>query len=271
MAGWGLEDIPWEHFDSARVDPAIVPVVKAASLVEYNAGDYRTYLINVFDDDSRFRSAVTGWAEEEVQHGEALARWARLADPDFDFDAAFTKFLNGFRVPLKATKSVRGSRSGELLARCIVETGTTGFYSALADATDEPVLRAICRRIAEDEYAHYCLFHGHMTRYFEREGLGFWARLRIALQRIGETEDDELAYAYYAANGAGASYDRRRDGGAYVFGVLSVCTPRHVERIVGMVFRALGIRFGGIFGRIVTALAWRLVRMRRTVLRRAIA
>ncbi len=48
-----------------------------------------------------------------------------------------------------------GSRAGELIARCIAETGTNSFYSALADATDESVLNDICRRIAEGELAHY--------------------------------------------------------------------------------------------------------------------
>ncbi len=37
MAGWTLDDIPWQAFDRARVDPAIIPVIKAASMVEANA------------------------------------------------------------------------------------------------------------------------------------------------------------------------------------------------------------------------------------------
>ena len=32
--------------------------------------------------------------------------------------------------------------------------------------------------------------------------IGRFGRLRVALSRIDETEDDELAYAYYAANHA---------------------------------------------------------------------
>ena len=57
MAGWTLDDIPWQAFDRARVDPAMIPVIKAASMVE-------------------------------------------------------------------ARESVRGSRAGEFVARCMVETGT---------------------------------------------------------------------------------------------------------------------------------------------------
>ena len=175
MAGWTLADIPWDDFDPARVDPDIVPIVKAASLVEYNAEDYRDYLNGVFHDDPRMRTAVDGWAEEEVQHGVALGRWAKMADPEFDFESSFARFREGFRLPLGVNDSVRGSRSGELVARCMVETGTNTYYSALAQATDEPVLKEICRRIAADEFAHYCLFHTHMKRYLEREALGFWS------------------------------------------------------------------------------------------------
>ena len=50
-------------------------------MVEHNGGDYATYLCNVFHDDPEFQDTANRWAQEEVQHGEALARWAELADP----------------------------------------------------------------------------------------------------------------------------------------------------------------------------------------------
>ena len=184
MAGWTLEDIPWHEFDRSRIDPKIVPVIKAASMVEFNADDYRTFLCNVFHDDPRAIKAIEGWAEEEVQHGLALGRWAEMADSTFDFAESFARFIAGYRIPVTAATSVRGSRTGELIARCIVETGTSSYYSALADATHEPVLEAICRRIAEDEFAHYHLFHTHLRRYRDCEKLGVWQRYRIAVERI---------------------------------------------------------------------------------------
>ncbi len=268
MAGWTLADIPWDEFDPARVDPNIVPIVKAASLVEYNAEDYRAYLNSVFHDDPRVQTAIDGWADEEVQHGVALGRWARMADPAFDFEASFARFREGFRLPTSVSDSVRGSRTGELIARCIVETGTSTYYSALAEATDEPVLKAICRRIASDEFAHYCLFHTHMKRYLEREALGFWRRLWVALSRIGETEDDELAYAYYAANGGERPYDRRRNSGAYGSRALSYSTPGVLERSVEMVCDAVGIRAHRWFSRSAAGLFWALLRIRMSILAR---
>lgn len=271
MGGWTLDEIPWREFDPSRVDPEIVPIIKAASMVEYNAGDYRTYLKNVFRDDPRFVKAIEGWAEEEVQHGRALARWAELADPSFDFEASFARFRDGYRVPLEVVGSVRGSLTGELIARCMVETGTSSYYSALTEATEEPVLKEICRRIANDEFAHYDLFYKHMTRYLEREKLGFWERLRIALGRITESEDDELAYAYYAANGGDAPYDRRANASAYGRKAMSYYTPGIVERGIRMVFAAIGLKGSSPLGQAAGKLGWVAFRIRIYLLGRAVA
>jgi hypothetical protein len=154
MTHWTLESIPWDSFDRSKVDPELVKVVKAASMVEANGADYGTYLCAVFADDPEFQQAAREWSLEEVQHGMALARWAKLADPTFDFDAAFKRFTDGVKIETWRTASIRGSRSGELVARCIVETGTSSYYSAMSDATDEPVLKEVCRHIAADEFRH---------------------------------------------------------------------------------------------------------------------
>ncbi len=260
MGGWTLDDIPWHAFDRSRIDPEIVPVIKASSMVEYNAGDYRTYLCNVFHDDPRAIKAVEGWAEEEIQHGRALGRWAEMADPTFDFADSFQRFTAGYRIPVGATISVRGSRTGELIARCVVETGTSSYYSALADATDEPVLEAICRRIADDEFAHYQLFHTLLRRYLDREKLGVWRRFRVAMGRLRESDDDELAYAYHAANRDGQAYNRRSAAAAYGRTALGYYTPEVIEPAIEMVFRAIGLRSAGPVTRAIGLLTWGFLR-----------
>ena len=45
-----------------------------------------------------FIQAVDTWANEEVQHGMALGRWAQLADPAWDFEAAFARFRAGYKL-----------------------------------------------------------------------------------------------------------------------------------------------------------------------------
>ena len=141
MKHWHIEQVGWDRFDPGQVDPGIVPLVKAAAMVERNGDDYAIYLCNVFHDDPDFQQAARNWAVEEVQHGEALGRWAMLADPSWDYQAAFARFREGYKIPVEVDHSVRGSRTGELIARCMVETGTSSYYTALGEGTAEPVLQ----------------------------------------------------------------------------------------------------------------------------------
>ncbi len=242
-AGWTLDDIAWDDLAYDKVDPEIVKLIKAAALVEHNGADYTEYLCNVFSDDPDFQAAARKWGREEIQHGQALAQWAMKVDPSFDFDDAFQRFLDGFRPDVGASESIRGSRSGELVARCIVETGTSSFYSAIAEATDEPVLQQICRAIAADEFRHYKLFYDALRRYLDIEGLGRLGRLKVAIGRINETEDDELSYAYYAANLHGKEeYDRERCHRLYMAPVYKNYRRQHMDKAVAMIAKASGIR-----------------------------
>ena len=95
---WSLDDIPWDRFDPGKLDPDLIKVVKAASMVESNGGDYAVYLCNVFAGDADFQAAARAWAAEEVQHGKALGRWAEMADPGFDFAASFQRFTEGYAL-----------------------------------------------------------------------------------------------------------------------------------------------------------------------------
>ena len=184
MGNWTLDSIAWERFDASKVDLEILRNIKAAAMVERNGGDYGIYLGRVFADDPAFMEAIDVWVTEEVQHGMALGRWAQMADPTWNFDAAFERFRAGYRLPLDGVGSVRGSQAGEMMARCIVETGTSSYYSALKDATREPVLKQICAKIAADEFRHYKLFYDHLRRCLERDRLSRLSRLRIGWSRL---------------------------------------------------------------------------------------
>src|SRR5438067_338897 len=271
MGSWTLDDIPWHRFDRAKLDPDIIRIVKAASLVEHNGAAYAHHLCRIFADDPEFQVTARRWGEEEIQHGKALARWAALADPSFDFDAAFTRFQAGFQVDFDSDRSRRGSRAGEMVARCIVEIGTSSYYTALREAAAEPVLQEICRHIAADELRHYRLFYKNFERYRAREGLGRFGRLRIALGRVAESEDDELAYAYYAANEPKPPYDRRRYSRAYARRVYPLYRPHHVERGVAMLLKAVGLTPNGRLARAASRLAWHGMRYRAARLQKAAA
>jgi len=261
-AKWTLDDIPWEKFDPGKVNPDLLRTVKAASLVERNADDYAVYLCNVFHDDPEFQQAVRHWAIEECQHGEALRRWAEMADSSFDFEKSFRRFTDGFQIPLEVSQSVRGSRTGELIARCVVEVGTSANYSAIADASDEPVLKKISQNIAGDEFRHYKLFYTHMKRYCAVERPSLLFRLRIAFGRILESEDDELAFAYFCANDEPEPYERKKSNAAYMKRTYLCFERRHLERALAMTMKATTLHLNAHVLRLLARLAYRFMRWR---------
>lgn len=257
---WTVEGLGWDRLDPAKADPEILKIVKAAALVEYNADSYVGYLCRVFAGDAEFEAAAKQWGIEEVQHGKALGAWAEKIDPSWSLETAIAQFRAGYTPEHflgAGSASVRGSRAGELVARCMVEVGTSSYYTALGEGTDEPVLKEICRNIAADEFRHYKLFYDHMNRYLEKDALGKLARLKVALGRIAESEDDELAYAYYAANAApGEAYDRARYSREYMRRAYAYYKKPVVDRAVAMVFKACGFTPQSIVYRGASALAW---------------
>ncbi len=268
---WNVADLPWERFDAGKLDGETLKVIKAAALVEYGGEKYAHYLCNIFADDTAFQQAAKLWAAEEVQHGTALGRYAELADPTFRFRDAFERFNAGYGFDIDAAESVRGSLSGELIARCIVETGTSSYYTAIADATEEPLLKSICRHIAADELRHYKLFYTYLKPYLKREALNRFHRMRIVLGRMRESEDDELAYAYYAANAtADATYDRETYAAAYMARAYRFYRPEHVDRVVAMAFKVCGLKPHSIWhGLACRAACWTLNRKTRDGMREA--
>src|SRR3954465_6686036 len=267
--GWGMDDIHWSLFDPAKVEPALLAAVKAAALVEYNAPDYVTYLKRVFaSSNSPTVAAIEQWGREEAQHGRALGRWAEIADPSFKLEEAFARFRKGY-TPAHFTEgegSVRGSRRGEMIARCVVESGTSSYYSAIRDATDEPVLKEIAGRIAADEFRHYKLFFDTLHAQAEPD-LPFWRKLLVALGRINESDDDELAYAYYCANVApedetAKPYDRAAYAKASFQKSGPIYRQHHIRKLVQMVAQAIGAKPQGRTTEAAAALMWHIFRLR---------
>ncbi|MCH8684579.1 ferritin-like domain-containing protein [Pedomonas mirosovicensis] len=273
MARWTLNDIPWDRFDPSKVEPDLLAVIKTAALVEANAADYVVYLRNVFREDADFVAAAETWGVEEEQHGAALGRWAELADPGFSFEKALADFRAGYSLDLETTTSIRGSRAGELIARQVVETGTSSFYSAIRDATDEPVLKAVAGRIASDEFFHYRLFAEHFRRYQAKTRLSTWARLKIAFGRMQEAEDEELGYAFFAANvlqrDRAADFKAVNYGREYQRRALQLYRRPHIDNAVRMVLRAADLKSNGWLYKLASRVLWRVISAKSASMARA--
>ena len=261
--GWTLADISWPLFDAASVDPTMLAAIKAAALVEYNAPDYVAYLKRVFHaSPPQTLEWIERWGAEEAQHGKALGRWAEMADPSFKLDDAFARFRQGYSPFAEGeSESVRGSRRGEMIARCVVESGTSSYYSAIRDATDEPVLKEIAGRISADEYRHYKLFYEMLHKQDEPE-MGFLKKVWVAASRVRESNDDELAYAYYCANipkeqELARPYSRKLYSRLAAKTGMTIYRRRHIRKLVQMVAKAVGADPHGRLADWGEAILWR--------------
>ena len=148
-----------------------------------------------------------------------------------------------------------------MIARCVVESGTSSYYSAIRDATDEPVLKEIAANIAADEYRHYRLFYEGFLKYQAVEHPNLLERLRVALGRVVEAEDDELAFAYYCANiparpGDTPAYDRARFSREYNRRILRFYRPHHIHKAASMIAKAVGLHPQGTAARCAGSLLW---------------
>src|SRR5262249_39792266 len=138
---------------------------------------------------------------------------------------------------------------------------------AISEYTDEPVLKQICAHIAADEFRHYKLFYTHLKRYLQKEKLGALKRFTVALGRITESEDDELAYAFYTAhrNSTQEAYSRKLYAKRYLAEACRVYRKDHIERLTAMVMKAIGLKPNGGLHRIFGSLAWNVMQWRAAV------
>jgi hypothetical protein len=211
---WTLDDVPWASVDTARARKRedLFYMVTAASFVESGADLYTTNLLVLFEDDREVGDWLRQrWQTEELGHGRVLREYVRHVWPEFDWDRAYAAFLADYG-PQCTLEDLEASRSRELAARCVVETGTSTFYRALAAQADEAVLAGIASRISAQEVDHYKHFYAYFRAYGAREAPG---RLEVATtlaRRALEARhsDAECALRHAFAVREGRAIDPRR-------------------------------------------------------------
>ena len=204
---WRLADIDFDAIDRALIadDAMAFKIVLLASFVEIGSDLYADNLIAYFSDDVEVSAWLRqSWQPEEVQHGNALRAYAARVWPEIDRKLKFDEFFAAY----SRTCTVSGlepARALELAARCIVETGTATFYSALHHYAREPVLKDLAARIFADEVRHYKHFCHHFRRYQQLEQHSRWRIGRTLLKRLVETRTGDGYYGYRQLWDGGAS------------------------------------------------------------------
>jgi rubrerythrin len=200
---WRLEDIPFGAVDAASVrdDEFLFLLLASASFVEILAETYSGNLIEHFQGDEE----VTGWLrkywqKEENQHGRALKTYVQAVWPEFDWESAHRGFTEEYTA-LCTVEQLEARPTLELVARCVVETGTSTLYSAVRDYVKEPVLSQLLNHIKSDEVSHYAHFRQHFERYNAIERHGVFAVIATIWRRLREIsgEDSYIAFKHVYA------------------------------------------------------------------------
>src|SRR5262249_53419251 len=98
-----------------------------------------------------------------------------------------------------------------------------------------------------------------------------WMRLKTAMTRFKETEDDELASAYHAGNGLDTPYDRATANIAYSTRTMAFYHQRHVRRAAHMIAQAASLDPAGWLARIVGRARWWIIERRGRAFRPVLA
>lgn len=194
---WLVSDIRYEAIDVARVrgDRDLFYLLVSASFIESGsdtyAGNLATYYARVPEAAGWLSEH---WEAEELQHGLALRRYVEHVWPEFDWERGYARFFDEYSQTCSIDQ-FEPTEALEMAARCVVETGTAAYYRALEQASDEPVLRDLTRRISNDEVRHYKHFFHFFNRFAEAEGLGRLRVLRALARRLLEIKNEDAAIA----------------------------------------------------------------------------
>lgn len=171
---WRIADLNLSGIDlqQVREDENTFYLVTCASFVESGSDLYTHNLLEFFRDNEEISAWLhSQWQVEELQHGAALRAYTEHVWPDFDWQRSFASFLDEYAHYCKV-ELLEPTKTQEMAARCVVETGTATYYRALSRSVTEPVLQDLAARIAGDEVNHYRHFYQYFRQYRRDEGIG---------------------------------------------------------------------------------------------------
>lgn len=254
---WSVREMPYHRLARDRIggDTQLLYLLASASFIEITSDLYTGNLVEFFGGDHE----TVGWLQErwqpeELQHGEALKRYVQAAWPDFEWDAAYRRFFAEFSN-ISSMEALAPTRALVMVAQCVVEAGTSSFYTMLAKLDREPLLTHLATCIRADEIRHYKYFYHYFQKYRERERPGRIAVLGTLLRRAAlvHSEDALIAFKHiHATQNPGAEF-RKSDYISYRDGVRRLAKDEFpIEMATKMMLKPLGL--GGAAGRIIPPL-----------------
>ncbi len=197
---WQLNEIDFGVIrkEMVRDDERLFYLLASASFIEITSELYTSNLIEHFRNDRHVGSWLEQvWQHEEMQHGRALKAYVHAVWPEFDWESAYIGFAAEYGA-ICTLEALEPSRALEMVARCVVEVGTSTFYRCLYEYAEEPVLRRLLANIKADEVRHFKAFRHFFLEYNVAEHkrpINVWKAIwKRAME--GRNEDAYIAFKH---------------------------------------------------------------------------
>ena len=185
---WRIEDIDFSAIDRSAIEynQDLFFLLMSASFIETGSD---TYAANLAEHYAAWPEIAVWlkdqWESEELQHGCALRAYVEAVWPEFPWQQAYDSFFAEYSQ-LCTMEELYPDQRLEMVARCVVETGTTAYYHTLRELSDEPVLSELLGNIRNDEVNHF----KHFLKYFkELQQQAPVGRMRIAKALYGRLKE----------------------------------------------------------------------------------
>ena len=194
---WHISEIDFSRIDIPRIrhNQDLFYLVTSASFIETGSDMYTRNLVRHYAAYPEVAEWLQQrWEPKEVQHGLALRTYVETVWPEFAWQTAFDGFFAEYGA-MCTDEELEDDRTLELVARCVVETGTTTYYQTLRDLSDEPVLTDMLGRIRADEVSHYKHFLAYFKQLLAAQPASRLRVARVVYRRLLELRDSDAAVA----------------------------------------------------------------------------
>jgi hypothetical protein len=192
---WCIEDIAYSAIDRSCVagDEQLFYLLTSASFIETGSDTYTRNLVAHFADQPDVAQWLSAhWESEELQHGRTLERYVQTVWPQFPWQAAYDSFFTEYSR--LCTVEALNAGALEMVARCVVEMGTSTYYQALrtlAQSAGEPVLVDLLGRIRADEVGHYKHFLACFKTLKAQQPVSRWRVVKVLNARLKELRESD--------------------------------------------------------------------------------
>lgn len=209
---WRVEDICLDRIDRTAIEhnEDLFFMLLSASFVETGSDTYASNLAEHYGEHPE----ISGWLKqrwevEELQHGHALRAYVEAVWPLFPWQQAYDSFFAEYSQLCTMDELYSDPRL-EMVARCVVEMGTTAYYQTLQGFTEEPVLKELLGHIRNDEVSHFKHFLQYFKQLQQTRPVGRLQIARILYQRLKEMRESDsevaLRHVWEHRQGLGGAY-----------------------------------------------------------------